>query len=188
MPNRSGNNTLLSIVLFATTYLLGFAAVPRSQILVTPAVSSKHPICLRRSSSSKSLHPYHKDPPKGSLPATLDPAQFVGNKRAFVAYSVAAKIPELLYQEPCYCPCNRIEGHESLLDCFTSDHGTTCQGCQIGVIFVYEQSKAGKKASEIREEMERGALWKIDFEQYVETHYDEYANKSGDKGTVPALR
>ena len=38
------------------------------------------------------------------------------------AYAVAARIPDVLAQQPCYCWCNKF-GHGSLLDCFASDHG-----------------------------------------------------------------
>ena len=38
------------------------------------------------------------------------------------AYRVAARIPEVLAQQPCYCWCDKI-GHGSLLDCFATDHG-----------------------------------------------------------------
>jgi hypothetical protein len=38
------------------------------------------------------------------------------------AYRVAARIPEVLAQQPCYCWCDKI-GHGSLVDCFATDHG-----------------------------------------------------------------
>lgn len=38
------------------------------------------------------------------------------------AYEVAARIPGVLAQQPCYCWCDKY-GHGSLLDCFASDHG-----------------------------------------------------------------
>ena len=37
------------------------------------------------------------------------------------AYRIAAEIPEVLVQQPCYCYCDK-SGHRSLLDCYTSDH------------------------------------------------------------------
>jgi len=119
-------------------------------------------------------HAYHKDPPTGPLPPTLDPAKFVDNKAAFVTYYIASKIRELLYQEPCFCYCDKEEGHKSLLDCYTGDHGVNCHVCQRGVIFAYEQSKVGKTAAEIREAMEKGSLAELDRKKYVEMHYDEY--------------
>ncbi len=38
------------------------------------------------------------------------------------AYRVAARIPEVLAQQPCYCWCDKI-GHGSLVDCFATEHG-----------------------------------------------------------------
>ncbi len=38
------------------------------------------------------------------------------------AYRVAARIPEVLAQQPCYCWCDKF-GHGSLLDCYKTDHG-----------------------------------------------------------------
>lgn len=38
------------------------------------------------------------------------------------AYRIAAQIPEVLAQQPCYCWCDKI-GHGSLVDCFATEHG-----------------------------------------------------------------
>lgn len=38
------------------------------------------------------------------------------------AYRAAARIPEVLAQQPCYCWCDKI-GHGSLVDCFATEHG-----------------------------------------------------------------
>ena len=38
------------------------------------------------------------------------------------AYAAAARIPEVLAQQPCYCWCDKM-GHGSLVDCFATDHG-----------------------------------------------------------------
>src|SRR6266404_3754338 len=94
---------------------------------------------------------FHPSAPTGPLPLTLDPAQFRDRKKAFVAYSIARRIREVLYQEPCYCGCDLNKGHESLLDCYTTIHGVACPTCQMLVIFAFEQHKAGKTAREIRE-------------------------------------
>ena len=126
------------------------------------------------SQDGKVRRSYHEQPPTETLPTTLDAAQFTENKTAFVAYSIAAKIPTLLYQEPCYCPCDKMEGHQSLLDCYTSQHGVHCHICARGVIFTYEQARAGKSPAEIRAAMEEGGLWEFDREKYVDAHYSEY--------------
>src|SRR5580698_5594347 len=71
---------------------------------------------------------YHVQAPQGELPATMNPELFpdpvVQN-----AYTVAAKIKKTLYREPCYCHCDRSQGHGSLFDCFASKHGSGCNIC-----------------------------------------------------------
>lgn len=123
-------------------------------------------------------HAYHKNPPTEPLPATLDPFRFKNDKGVFVAYALASKVAPILYQEPCYCPCDKLRQHKSLLDCFTGTHGAECRACRIEAMFIYEQHKAGKTPSEIREAMERGDVWKMDFDDYVKAHYAEQRRRT----------
>src|SRR5262245_57182486 len=46
---------------------------------------------------------YAIEPDAGTLPPTLSPEQFTGNKK--LAYEGAKEIPEVLAQLPCYCHC-----------------------------------------------------------------------------------
>src|SRR6202008_295283 len=87
--------------------------------------------------------PYHNHRPGGPLPRVLDPAQFTDRLEAFAAYSMAARIPEVLYQEPCYCPCKRSSSHKSLLDCFASTHGRVCVTCRKEVLLCARLVKEG---------------------------------------------
>jgi hypothetical protein len=126
-------------------------------------------------SSSRIPHAYHHSPPTGMLPPTLSPALLPQPSRtAYVVYSIAATIRELLYQEPCYCPCDRMEHHESLLDCYTSEHGLGCKICQKEVIFAFEQYKQGHSADEIRRSIVDGSWSKVDLEKFTDKHYSEY--------------
>jgi Protein of unknown function with PCYCGC motif len=136
--------------------------------------SSGTRFCSRSRVTAGTRPAYHSQPPTGELPATLPPPLFLNNKAAFVAYSIAAKIPELLYQEPCYCECDDFEGHQSLLDCYTSRHGVGCEKCQAEVFFIYEQSRVGKTAAEIREAMANGDYRKIDIAKYADDHYADF--------------
>jgi hypothetical protein len=111
---------------------------------------------------------YHRSPPSGPLRVTLDPALFADDHGAYVAYSLANKIREVLYQEPCYCYCNKDRGHQSLLDCFTNRHGRFCNVCRMEVIYTYFKTREGKTPSEIREGMSRNEAWKIDLERVTE--------------------
>src|SRR5215472_3188177 len=63
-------------------------------------------------------------PAKGAkLPPIVPRSQRIGQtyseKYQQVAYDVAAKIPRVIYQLPCYCYCDRI-GHKSLRTCYES--------------------------------------------------------------------
>jgi Protein of unknown function with PCYCGC motif len=166
---------LLGAPLFAAACLLVFAPqVPSSSLREPPPATSPSDAGRKSGALAQGGHAFHKAPPGGPLPATLDAAHFENNKPAFVAYSIAAKIPKLLYQVPCYCGCDKVEGHRSLLDCYVGKHGVACPPCQKGAIVTYELSKAGKTPAEIRESMEKGDVWKFDLDQYVETHYPEH--------------
>jgi len=137
------------------------------------AASNTANVAAKQESPAKPKRPltYHNEPPTDPLPAPLDPRQFTENKAAFVTYSIAAKIREVLYQEPCYCPCVRQRGHKSLLDCFMDQHGVWCEICHKEVIFAYEQSRAGKTPAEIRLALENGDAWKIDIKNFAQAHY-----------------
>jgi hypothetical protein len=54
---------------------------------------------------------------------TLDPARFVG--KALRAHQVAREIPDVLDRLYCYCGCDKLAGHKSLLSCFTDSHAAT---------------------------------------------------------------
>lgn len=57
----------------------------------------------------------------GPLPRIL-PAKMFEIPVVARAYQAAARIPEVLAQQPCYCWCERM-GHGSLVDCFATTHG-----------------------------------------------------------------
>jgi Protein of unknown function with PCYCGC motif len=105
--------------------------------------------------------PFHNRLPKGgveALPPTLNPQQF-GDPRVRAAYALAAKVRGVLFQEPCYCGCDKEVGHRSLLDCFASDHASICQTCMMEGVYAYEQTQKGKTPGQIRAAIERGE-WK----------------------------
>jgi hypothetical protein len=109
---------------------------------------------------------FHAEAPRGALPDTLDPTQF----SAIVvqnAYIVAAKIKRLLYQQPCYCHCDQSQGHNSLLDCFASKHGSGCNLCMGEDFYTYEQSRQNKTAAQIRAGIMRGEWKTVDLNKYT---------------------
>jgi hypothetical protein len=84
---------------------------------------------------------------------TLDPDQFVGPAKQ--AYQVAEKNPALLAQLHCYCGCDRVYGHQNLLDCYRGDHGSKCEIC-IGEALMAEQlSEQGSPVDQIRDAIRR---------------------------------
>jgi hypothetical protein len=109
---------------------------------------------------------FHTEAPQGQPPATLNPSEFsevvVQN-----AYTLAARVKRILYQQPCYCHCDRSQGHTSLLDCFASKHGSECGVCMREAIYSYEQSHKGKTAAQIRAGIERGEWRGVDMTKYT---------------------
>lgn len=108
---------------------------------------------------------YHKEAPTGELPATMSPDEF-DNAVVKNAYLLAGKVKKVLYQEPCYCHCDRSQGHGSLLDCFASKHGSMCNVCMGEAIYSYEQTGKGKTAAQIRDGIEHGEWQKVDATKY----------------------
>jgi len=102
-------------------------------------------------------------PPRGTkLPALLTKDQLWGENSQYPyqthAYELAAKIERVLYQQPCYCYCDRM-GHKSLHSCFENTHGAECSICMKELYYTYLQHKKGKTASQIRQGIIRGD-WK----------------------------
>lgn len=107
-------------------------------------------------------------PPKGTkLPATLTKADLWGADAQYAyqthAYELAAKIPTVLHQQPCYCYCDRM-GHNSLHSCFENTHGAQCATCLKELYYSYQQSKKGKTAKQIRAGIIKGEWKQIDLE------------------------
>jgi hypothetical protein len=109
---------------------------------------------------------FHTEAPHGQLPATLSPSQFT-DVVVQNAYALAARVKKILYQQPCYCHCDRSQGHTSLLDCFASKHGSECGVCMREAIYSYEQSHKGKTATQIRAGIERGEWRDVDMSKYA---------------------
>lgn len=112
-----------------------------------------------------SIPAYHAQAPKGELPEVLNPENFT-DPLVKNAYAVAAKIRKTLYQQPCYCHCDRSKGHTSLLDCFASEHGSGCGTCIYEDLYVYEQGHKNKTAALIREGIIKGEWKSVDATKY----------------------
>ena len=78
------------------------------------------------------------------------------------AYKMAAQIPAVLHQQPCYCRCDRQLRHKSLHTCFEGTHGATCATCMKEAVFSYQQTKLGRTPGQIRSAIERGDWMSVD--------------------------
>jgi Protein of unknown function with PCYCGC motif len=111
---------------------------------------------------------YNAAPSSKPLPALMSGNQLTGpyfqHSYQVVAYKMAAKIPEVLHQEPCYCRCDREMGHNSLHSCFEGTHGASCSTCMREAVYSYQETKKGKTPAQIRAGIERGEWQNIDLE------------------------
>ena len=80
---------------------------------------------------------------------TLDPALYTGP--AHEAYRVAREHPELLAQLHCYCGCDRLHGHNNLLDCFRDTHGGHCAICVGEAVEAARMYQTGTPVEQIRD-------------------------------------
>jgi Protein of unknown function with PCYCGC motif len=142
-------------------------------ILLILPTRPQEPVPAAEKKLSENLPAYHNEPPAGVLPATLGPAQFKKNRPAFVAYSLAGPLREVLYQQPCFCGCDKAEGHGSLLDCFTTYHGEMCHTCQAELFLCFELQKQRYSAAAIREALKTRQFMKLNLETFVRSHYRE---------------
>jgi hypothetical protein len=111
---------------------------------------------------------YNNAPPKaGAVPPVLPKDQQTGELFSHGyqahAYELAARIPAVLHQLPCYCYCERI-GHQSLHTCFESNHGAHCGICMKEVYYAYQQTKLKKTPAQIRDGIIKGEWKSIDLE------------------------
>ena len=118
-------------------------------------------VTLFAQSDTNPVPAFHKTPPAKSadLPSILPKEQLWGPQfqRDYQvhAYELAAKIPKVIYQLPCYCFCDRI-GHQSLRSCYESTHAAHCDACMKELYFAYQQNKKGKTPTQIRQAIMKG--------------------------------
>src|SRR5205814_447481 len=64
--------------------------------------------------------------------------------------------------------CDRSKGHKSLLDCFSSEHGSGCGTCIYEDFYSYEQMHKGKTAAQIRQGIIKGEWKSVDATKYTQ--------------------
>jgi len=113
---------------------------------------------------------HHSAPPaKGEkLPPILARSELWGGNDQFPAqahaYELAAKIQNVIYQQPCYCYCDRM-GHKSLHSCFEGTHGAQCSTCMKELYYSYLMTQKHKTAAEIRKGIIAGEWKQVDLDQ-----------------------
>src|SRR5947209_13179518 len=116
MPRRN-NLIAMALLLIATVALISLPQRASSRIAPMPRSLQQDPMAgMDHSSAATEVPAFHSNPPIGTLPQTMDSASFSDILTAN-AYAVAARIRKTLYQEPCYCHCDKSQGHTGLLDC-----------------------------------------------------------------------
>ena len=141
-------------------FAFGLVLVPQQAASQSPEDRNALP-----SGPDEPVPAFHKQAPQGELPATMNPDLFT-DPVVQNAYAVAARIKRTLYQQPCYCHCDRSQGHKSLLDCFASKHGSGCGTCIYEDLYAFEQSRKGKTATQIRAGIMKGAWKSVDATKY----------------------
>ena len=130
--------------------------------LITMAASAQW------SNPAADIPAYNAKPPAKTLPAILSGGQLTGayftHPYQVTTYKMAAKIPAVLHQQPCYCHCDRALGHNSLHSCFEGTHGAACSTCMKETVYAYQETKKGKTAAQIRVGIERGDFESVDLE------------------------
>ena len=145
--------------------LLLAMALALTTVSPTSASGPAEPVNAAQSEGDVAVPAFHAQSPKGELPETMAPSLF-SQPIVQNAYAVAAKIKKTLYQQPCYCHCDRSQGHTSLLDCFASKHGSGCGTCVYEDLYSYEQVSKGKTAAQIRQGIIKGEWKTVDARKY----------------------
>ena len=110
---------------------------------------------------------YHPAPPPPgeTLPPLLKKEQLWGTNAQYPyqthAYELAEKIPNVIYQQPCFCYCDR-SGHKSLHSCYEGTHGAECSTCLRELYYSYLETKKGKTPTQIRAGIIKGEWKQID--------------------------
>jgi Protein of unknown function with PCYCGC motif len=169
-PRREGNMASKRIALWGGLSVLVLAptliALPqRAASRMAPAAGAPALADPAQAENNEPVPAYHTEIPKGPLPATLSPSLFT-DPVVQNGYALARKVRRVLYQQPCYCHCDRSQGHGSLLDCFAGKHAAECGVCVREGLYSYEQSSKGKTPAQIREGIERGDWRALDVSKY----------------------
>ena len=93
----------------------------------------------------------HPEPRPGVTAAeVLPPSTYAGYDQIVRAYEAAQAVPQVLDGLYCHCQCRENFDHRSLLSCFQSEHGASCDICMGEAVMAEEMHRQGKTLDEIR--------------------------------------
>src|SRR5580704_4660766 len=142
-----------------------FIAAAAVALPLAPRSSVQAPVQSSQAQPAVRIPSFNPGPPAKPLADTLSPAEFT-DPLTKNAYAMAAKVKNVLYQQPCFCYCDQNDGHHSLYDCFVTAHASGCNICRYEAILAYEETRKGVSAAQIRKEIIRGDWKKIDPNAY----------------------
>jgi hypothetical protein len=119
---------------------------------------------------AKEIPAYNAAPPKPGtkLPPILSGEDLKGPDFKYPvqlrAYQAAARNSTLIHQLPCYCYCDRSQGHNSLHSCFENTHGAHCSTCMQEALYADKMAKLHKTAKQIRDGINNHEFERIDLQ------------------------
>ena len=113
---------------------VALASIAAVVVLARPAAGARHP-----------------EPRPGITAAdVLPPSTYAGYDQIVRAYEAAQQVPQVLDGLYCHCRCRENFDHRSLLSCFQSEHGASCDICQGEARLAAELYRQGRTLDEIR--------------------------------------
>jgi hypothetical protein len=96
-------------------------------VIAGVAVVAAAAVMVTARTASAGRHPEPRPGITGA--AVLAASTFGQGERLVRAYTAARAMPEVFDGLFCYCECKEHFGHRSLLTCFQSEHGASCDIC-----------------------------------------------------------
>jgi hypothetical protein len=121
--NRELRNILVVACVVAAGLIIYWATRTSKPSFETPSPSVEPQVAPTEATETRpAVPPYYESADAAKPYPALVPARtFQRHPLVERAYRIAAEIPGVLAQQPCYCYCDKY-GHHSLLDCYSSDH------------------------------------------------------------------
>src|SRR5258708_32732111 len=101
-------------------WILGAALFVAAMLVVLVPSGARLNAKQAAAQSDEPMPAHHTQAPAGTLPETMDPAQFE-NPVVKNAYALSAKVKKVLYQQPCYCHADPPTGHKLIHDSLPSN-------------------------------------------------------------------